>query len=266
MNGRVVLVTGASSGIGLACADHLHVVGWTVVGASRRGTGGLGWEAITMDVDDDASVADGVADVIARHGRLDAVLACAGWGLAGAVECTPIDRAKAQFETNFWGAVRVVQAALPSLRAAPDGRVVLMSSIGGAIGIPFQAYYSSSKFALEGYGESLAHEVSPHGVKVTLVQPGNFRTGFTDAREDVPVRRDDPYAAAANRAVSKMADDEQRGDDPTEVAAVVARVLHARRPPRRVSVGSAGERVGLLARRLLPWRVFERASRSSLGL
>lgn len=219
-----------------------------------------------MDVDDDASVQAGVSAVIERHGRLDAVVACAGWGLAGAAEHTPIDRAKAQIETNFWGAVRVAQAAMPALRSSGNGRLVLMSSIGGVIGIPFQAFYSASKFALEGYAESLAYEVEPFGLKVTLVQPGNFRTGFTDAREDVAVRSDDPYATAANRAVSKMADDEQRGDDPSQVAEVVAKVLHARRPPRRVSVGRADERVGLLARRLLPWRLFERAARSSLGV
>jgi NAD(P)-dependent dehydrogenase (short-subunit alcohol dehydrogenase family) len=266
MSGRVVLVTGASSGIGLACADRLHLVGWTVIGTSRRAMGGLGWEAMRMDVDDDASVADGVAAILDRHGRLDAVVTCAGWGLAGAVEHTPIERAKAQFETNYWGSVRVARAALPALRASNDGRLVFMSSIGGAIGIPFQAFYSSSKFALEGYAESLAYEVAPFGVKVTLVQPGNFRTGFTDAREDVAVGPGDPYAEAANRAVAKMADDEQRGDEPTQVAEVVAKVLQSRRPPRRVSVGSADERVGLIARRLLPWRLFERAARSSLGV
>ena len=141
---RVVVVTGASAGIGLATADRLHTGGWTVVGASRRGTSPGTWQPLVMDVDDDASVADGMAGVVAEHGRLDAVVACAGWGLAGSVEQTPIGDAKDQLETNFWGAVRVVQSALPVFRASGGGRVVLVSSIGGVLGIPFQAFYSAS--------------------------------------------------------------------------------------------------------------------------
>jgi NAD(P)-dependent dehydrogenase (short-subunit alcohol dehydrogenase family) len=221
---------------------------------------------MVMDVDDDMSVVDGVAAVMTTHGRLDAVIAAAGWGLAGAVEHTPIDRAKAQLETNFWGAVRVVQAALPLMRAQGAGRLVLMSSIGGQIGIPFQAFYSASKFAMEGYAESVAYEVSPFGIEVTLVQPGNFRTGFTAAREDVAAEGDDPYAIAATKAVAQMVHDETNGADPIRVADVVVDVLTAKRPPRRVSVGKLDERVGLVAKRLLPFRVFERAAASSLGV
>ncbi len=261
---RVVLVTGASSGLGLAVADHLHGTGWTVVGTSRRATGGAGWQPMEMDVDDDGSVRDGVAAVLARHGRLDAVVAAAGWGLAGAVECTPIDQAKAQLETNFWGVVRVVQAALPAMRAQGGGRLVLMSSIGGEIGIPFQAFYSASKFALEGYAEALAYEVEPFAVHVSLVQPGNFRTGFTAARRSTDVT--DAYADRSAHAVEVMERDEVYGADPADVARVVAKLLDARRPRRRVSVGKAGERMGLVAKRLLPHGWFERAARSSLGV
>jgi short-subunit dehydrogenase len=110
------------------------------------------------------------------------VLACAGWGLAGAAEQSSIEDAMAQFNTNFWGAVRVVNAALPGLRERGGGHVVLMSSIGGILGIPYQAFYSASKFALEGYAESLAYEVAPFNIHVTLVEPGNFKTDFTAAR------------------------------------------------------------------------------------
>jgi NAD(P)-dependent dehydrogenase (short-subunit alcohol dehydrogenase family) len=221
-----------------------------------------------MDVDDDASVMAGVAGILAEHGRLDAVVAGAGWGLAGAVEQTPIADAKDQVETNFWGAVRVVQAALPAMRRQGAGRVVLISSIGGVIGIPFQAFYSASKFAMEGYGEALAYEVAPFGIDVTIVQPGNVRTDFTASRRDVkpPESGDDPYAAAVAKAVGVMARDEQQGAAPEAVAATVQRVLDAPRPPRRASVGKAGERVGVMAKRLLPYRVFEKAAKSSFGV
>ena len=263
---RVVLITGASAGIGQATADRLHESGWTVIGASRRGSSSGGWQGKTMDVDDDDDVRRGVADVLREHGRLDALVAAAGWGLAGAVETTPIADAKAQMETNFWGAVRLVQASLPAMRGQRAGRIVLMSSIGGLIALPFQAFYSASKFAMEGYGEALAYEVRPFGIDVTLVEPGNFRTGFTAGRRRVADTADGAYTSAADKAITLMERDETSGGSPDEVAVAVERVLTARHPRRRVSVGKTGERVGIPAKRLLPHGLFERAAASSLGV
>jgi NAD(P)-dependent dehydrogenase (short-subunit alcohol dehydrogenase family) len=278
---RVVLVTGASAGIGQASATRLHTSGWSVFGASRRGTAEAGWTPLVMDVDRDDSVRDGVAGILERAGRLDAVVAAAGWGLAGAVERTTIEDAHDQLETNFWGAVRVVAAALPAMRAQGAGRVVLISSIGGIVALPFQAFYSASKFAMEGYGEALAYEVAPFGIEVTLVEPGNVRTEFTANRRDASPAKDgdghgnrdghghderDPYREAAERAVTKMEADEANGVAPDSVAAVVQKVLEARRPPRRVSVGKRGERIGIMAKRLMPYRAFEQAAKGSLGV
>jgi NAD(P)-dependent dehydrogenase (short-subunit alcohol dehydrogenase family) len=262
---KVVLVTGASAGLGRACADHLDARAWTVIGASRRGTSSGGWEGLVMDVDDDQSVRDGVAEVLARHGRIDALVAAAGWGLAGPVEHTRLDEAKAQVDTNFWGVVRVVQAVLPAMRAQGQGRLVLMSSIGGIIGIPFQAFYSASKFALEGWGEALAYEVAPYGIPVTLVEPGNFATDFTDSRR-MATTSDPAYEGAFRKAVSLMERDERNGAAPQDVAVAVQKILESRKPPRRVSVGKAGERVGLVAKRLLPFRIFQTAAKGSLGV
>ena len=264
---RVVLITGASAGIGRATADRLHGQGWTVVGASRRGTASGGWSPLVMDVDDDDSVRTGVEKVVAERGRLTAVVAGAGWGLSGAVEQTPIDQAKRQLETNFWGAVRVVQAALPVMRRQGGGRVVLVSSIGGIVALPFQAFYSASKFALEGYGEALAYEVAPFGIDVTLVEPGNVRTEFTQNRLDVvPPGGEDAYADMVAKSIGLMERDEQNGVPPGDVATAIARALDSRRPRRRVSVGKPDERVGIIAKRLLPSRVFERAAKGSLGV
>jgi NAD(P)-dependent dehydrogenase (short-subunit alcohol dehydrogenase family) len=265
VNSRVILVTGASAGIGKECADYLLRAGWTVVGASRRGTSD-GWQGLVMDVDNNASVADGVERVVNEHGRLDALLACAGWGLAGAVEQTSIVDAKAQMETNFWGAVRVTQSVLPIFRRHGGGRLLLMSSLGGAFGIPFQAFYSASKFALEGYGESLAYEVAPFNIQVTLIEPGNFKTDFTASRRLAETLDDDAYKMAREKAIAVMERDEINGADLIDVAKVVERVLNSERPPRRVSVGKLDERVGLLGKRLLPFRLFERAAKGSLGV
>lgn len=263
---RVVLITGASAGIGRATADRLAGLGWTVFGASRRGTGGTNWHGIEMDVDDDSAVTAGVAKVLSESGRLDAVVANAGFGIAGPVEETPIAEAKAQLETNFFGAARVVQAALGPMRSQGGGRLVLVSSLGGLIGIPFQAYYSASKFALEGFGEALAYEVSPFGVTVTLVEPGNVKTEFTSVRRLMTGAGGDPYEKATAKAIGQMAADEEKGALPETVAATISRVLTARRPPRRISSGKLDERAGVFAKRVLPYAVFERAARSSLGL
>jgi NAD(P)-dependent dehydrogenase (short-subunit alcohol dehydrogenase family) len=264
---KVILVTGASAGIGKACADRLHNSGWTVFGASRRATPSGGWFPIAMDVDDDAAVADGVNRVLRDQGRIDAVVACAGWGLAGPVEDTPIAAAKGQFETNFWGAVRLVQASLPAMRQQGGGRIVLVSSLGGLIGLPFQAFYSASKFAMEGYGEALAYEIAPFGIQVTLVEPGNIVTDFTSSRRQVgPAGGDSTYAAASGKAITVMERDEQNGASPDVVAAVIERVLLDKRAPRRISAGKFDERIGVLGKRLLPHSLFEKAARSSLGV
>ncbi|MHB8429483.1 MAG: SDR family NAD(P)-dependent oxidoreductase, partial [Acidimicrobiales bacterium] len=159
-----------------------------------------------------------------------------------------------------------VQRALPAMRAGGRGRIVLVSSIGGLLGLPFQAFYSASKFAMEGFGEALAYEVAPFGVTVSLVEPGNVRTDFTDSRRLAPVTASSPYAAAIARAIGTMAADERHGVAPERVAALVERLCSNDRPARRATVGRLDERIGPVAKRFLPNRIFERAAKGSLGL
>jgi len=264
---KVVLISGASAGIGQACADRLFQQGWKVFGASRRGTSSSGWTPITMDVDNDVSVEAGFAVVTEECHQLDALVACAGWGLSGAVERTSIADARAEIETNFWGSVRMVQRALPVMRRQGHGRIVLISSIGGIVSLPFQAFYSASKFAMEGFGEALDYEVEPFNIHVTLVEPGNVRTEFTDKRRSTSVRSaDDPYGPAVAKAIDLMSKDESNGVPPNRVAIAVQRVLESKQPSLRVSVGKVDERIGILAKRLLPYRLFKRAAKSSLGV
>ena len=141
-----------------------------------------------------------------------------------------------------------------------------MSSIGGILGIPYQAFYSASKFALEGYAESLAYEVAPFNIHVTLIEPGNFKTDFTAVRKKVVTFENDPYKAACEKAIAVMERDEIKGADPEDVALVVEKVLKSTNPPRRVSVGKFDERMGIMAKRLLPFRLFEKAAKGSLGV
>lgn len=264
MKPGVCLVTGASSGIGRACADRLAAAGWTVVGASRRPPADVAWHPLAMDVD--AGVSDAIAPVIDQHGRIDALVTAAGFGLSGPVETTPLEQARAQMETNFWGTVRVVREVVPHMRRTGGGRIVLIGSLAGLIGLPFQAYYSASKYALEGFGEALAYEVEPFGIAVTLVEPGNAVSDFTANRRRCDPEPDSPYAAANDRAVATMERDERAGIPADKVAAAAQKALNARTPPRRVTVGSTEERLGAFAKRLLPHRAFERLARGPLGL
>lgn len=262
----VCLVTGASSGIGRSCADRLAERGWTVVGASRTPPTEPRWQPVVMDVADESSVTAGVSELLAEHGRLDAVVTAAGFGLSGPVETTPLDQAREQLQTNFWGTVHVVREALPHMRGSGGGRIVLVGSLAGLVALPFQAYYSASKYALEGFGEALAYEVAPFGISVTLVEPGNTVTGFTDNRRRSDPDAASPYAVPNDRAVTTMERDERAGIPAEKVAAVVEGVLRARTPPRRAPVASPDERLGTFAKRLLPHRVFERLARGPLGL
>jgi NAD(P)-dependent dehydrogenase (short-subunit alcohol dehydrogenase family) len=277
---KVVLVTGAAAGIGRACADRLAAAGWTVIGADRRSMGGTApgsggpsprastaWAGIVMDVDDEHAVRAGVSEVLRRHGRIDAVVAAAGWGVAGAAEFTPIDDARALFETNLWGCVRVVQAVLPQMRTQRSGRILLVSSISGMVGLPFHAYYSASKFALEGFGESLAHEVAPFGITVTLLLPANIATDFIERRRIcTEADTEGVYATAAAKAIAVMERGLANGAPPARVAAAVQRLLESQRPPRRKSVGKAWERTGVITKRILPFRLWEAGSKKSLGV
>ena len=218
-----------------------------------------------MDVDDEHSVRAGVSEVLRRHGRIDALVAAAGWGVAGAAEFTPFDDAHALFETNFWGCVRVVQAVLPQMRAQHNGRILLVSSMTGLVGLPFGAYYSASKFALEGFGESLAYEVAPFGITVTLLRPANTATDFS-LRICTQADAEGVYATAAARAIKVRQHGMANGVPPARIAASAQRLLQSRWPPRRRSAGRAWERSAVVTKAIMPFRLFEAASKKHLGV
>ena len=244
MTQPVALVTGASSGFGRVIAQALAAAGWRVYGASRRAAadGAEGVLPIRMDVDDDASVTAGVQAIVAREGRLDAVISNAGIGVAGAIEDTSTDEAKTQFETNFFGNHRVCRAALPHLRRQPRAHLVVIGSIGGFIGLPFQGFYSASKFALEGYCEALRIELRETSVRVTILEPGDFATGFTAARVTTAASGEGSiYAKAFARALAVMEADERGGADPVLLGEAVLETLADDHPPMRRVVAAGGQ-------------------------
>jgi NAD(P)-dependent dehydrogenase (short-subunit alcohol dehydrogenase family) len=251
----VILVTGASSGIGAATAAHLARLGHRVYAASRRGTVGDGSAAaaLVMDVDDETSVANAIESVSRHEGRLDVVVNCAGFGIAGAIEDTPIELAQAQFNTNVFGAMRVCRSVLPLMRSQRQGLIINVTSIAGEFSLPFQGWYSGSKFAMEGLSEALHAEVRPFGIDVVVVQPGDFRTGFTSARR-VANHNGSAYAERAQRALTIAARDESAGADPEQVATLIGRIVTARRRRFRYVVGPAAQEWLMRLRYVLPGR------------
>ena len=248
--GKTAIVTGGSSGIGLAAADYLAAHGCTVYEFSRSGTDRGPIRHITADVTDEDSVAEAVRTVMDAEGRIDILINNAGFGISGAVEFTPLEEAQRQFDVNFWGMVRVTRAVLPYMRARREGRIVNTSSVAAVTPIPFQTYYSASKAALNSFTMALANEVRPYGITVCAVMPGDTRTGFTDARR----RRfdgDEVYGGRIARSVTRMENDERGGGDPAAVGAVLGHAALTARPRVFTAVGFGYKcAVGLM--RLLP--------------
>lgn len=257
MNAQVVLITGASSGIGQACARHLARQGYRVFGTSRRPEATAEFEMISMDVTDDESVRQGVEEVMRRAGRLDILVNNAGFGIAGAVEDTSPEEAIAQLETNFFGVLRLCRAVLPIMRAQGSGTIVNIGSLAGLIALPFQGLYSASKFALEGLSEALRMEVQPFGIRVVLIEPGDVRTNFTSRRRRTRASVGSPYAEKMERALAVAEYDEQHGVPPEAVARVLGRVLRLRHPRLRYRAGSLFQKFAASAKRFLPEMLFE---------
>lgn len=250
---RVVLVTGASSGIGLACADLLEARGEKVYRASRT-------SPLKLDVCDEQSVQKCVAEIVEREGRIDAVVNNAGMAIAGAVENTSIAEALRQFDVNFFGVLRVCRAVLPVMRAQGAGHIVNIGSIGGLIAIPYQGLYSASKFALEGATEALRLEVKQFGIRVVLVEPGDHRTGLTASRQETQASAGDRvYGARFRVAVDRMAADEQGGPPPASVAKLVHRVIGLENPRLRYTAGPIVQRGAVWLKRLGPYSLIEKA-------
>jgi NAD(P)-dependent dehydrogenase (short-subunit alcohol dehydrogenase family) len=263
-----VLITGASSGIGAATAKRLVSGGFEVFGTSRNpvaagaNADGLNW--IEMDVRSEESVRAGFGRALAKVDQLDAVVCNAGYGVFGSVEELSVAAASEQFDTNFFGTLRTLRAAIPTLREARAGRIVLVSSLAAQAPIPFQAHYSASKSAINALGLALHSELRPFGVHVSLVEPGDISTGFNDAT-DFGDQRQSPYGDRILRCAEVIRETLIEAPDPDTVARTVERALTSRRPRVRYAVGpdSLGVPFG---RRFLPDWLFLRFIRARYGV
>src|SRR6266496_4220230 len=254
----VALVTGASSGIGKAASLALVEAGFEVVGTSRKASGVAQRDGVTfldLDVTSDASVSTLVRGVIERFGRIDVLVNNTGTGAAGAAEESSVAQDQRVFDINFFGLVRMTKAALPYMRAAGTGRIINISSVLGLVPAPYMASYAATKHAIEGYSESVDHEVREYGVRVLLVEPAYTRTGFdTNALQpDVPMP---VYAERRHVFDGVMAAAMAGGDDPATVAKAIVAAAIDPKPKLRHTAGSRAGRVSAL-RRFVPARAFD---------
>lgn len=262
----VVLVTGASAGIGQVTAEALQSAGFRVFGTSRRAAAERadGVSMLTCDVTDDASVAKLVDEVLSIAGRIDVLVNNAGVGLLGGAEESSIAQAQALFDVNLFGVLRMTNAVLPAMRRQGKGRIINMSSVLGLIPAPYNALYASTKHALEGYSESLDHELRAFGIRVVLVEPAYTRTSFED-NLTAPDRLLDVYDLARAGAESIMREAMLVGDVPQIVAETVLKAATATIPRRRYAAGKMARQTRFL-RRFVPETMFDKSLRKQMRL
>ena len=263
---KIALVTGASSGIGQATAELLARTGYKVYGTSRRvGDARRSFEMLLLDVTSDESVDAAVQKLIHAEGRIDLLVNNAGFGVAPAgAEESSIEQARSIFDTNFFGIVRMTRAVLPHMRRQGAGRIINIGSVLGFLPMPFGALYAATKHAIEGYSESLDHELRTRGIRVSVIEPAYTKTPF-DANFMEPDAKLDEYRevrAAVNERVKEVM---ATAEEPSVVADVVLKAASAAHPKLRYTVGGLASRLRLL-RRFAPAGVVDAGIRRDLRL
>lgn len=227
-----ILITGTTSGIGQVLANYLSEKGYTVIGTSRKQFAEKGaFRIFALDVTQAVAVEKLMEAVSKRVGKIDVLINNAGYGMAGPIEDTSIEEAKAQFETNYFGVLRMTKAVLPLMRKNGGGLIINMSSIAGLMGMPFQGHYAASKFALEGLTESLRMELKPFNIRVCNINPGDFKTNFASSRRLVAKVSPD-YQERFQQVRDIYETDESNGADPILIAKLVERLIRAKGRPR----------------------------------
>lgn len=266
-NNPVAMVTGASSGIGLAVAERLTEAGYKVYGTSRRQAeeGRFRFSMLALDVTSDASVEVAVRELIAREGRIDLLVNNAGFGLEpAAAEESSMAQAQALFDTNFMGVVRMTSAVLPHMRAQKRGRIINISSILGVVPMPYVALYAASKHAVEGYTEALDHEMRTAGIRASVIEPAYTRTQFetNNMPPDAPL---EIYQALRRTLKLVVSEAMKTADEPDVVARVVVNAAQANQPRIRYTAGKTAAKLAFM-RRFMPSSLLDSGIRKSLGL
>ncbi|MEC5125537.1 oxidoreductase [Verrucomicrobiales bacterium BCK34] len=272
MESKVILVTGASSGIGKATAIALAEQGHRVSAGARRtdlmnGLTASGISVHFLDLTDENSIEEWVADILKREGRIDVLVNNAGYGVYGSVEDISIREAKEQFEVNLFGLARITQLVLPTMREQGSGTIINLSSMGGKVYTPLGAWYHASKHALEGWSDCLRIEVAPFGIHVAIIEPGAIETGFDKVLVDPLIERSQggPYETLAGKMAkaTRATFGSGRASSASVIARVIVKVIESKRPGTRYIAGYLA-RPTMIARAILPDRLFDWVIRTFL--
>ncbi len=257
---KVILITGASSGIGKSIAEYLFQKGMNVYGTSRNPISEEvnGVKMLALDVTNVASIEKAVATVISNEHRIDVLINNAGMGITGPVEDTPTDEMRAVFDTNFFGTIDVMKAVLPQMRTQQKGLIINITSIAGYMGLPFRGLYSATKGALELITEATRMEVKQFGIDVTNVAPGDFATNIAAGRYHTPVYEDSAYKEKYAENLALMDADVDGGMAPEEMAKAIHRIILTTKPKIHYKVGAFMQKFSIVLKRLLPDKLYEK--------
>jgi short-subunit dehydrogenase len=256
---KVILITGISSGFGKETARMLAEAGHMVYGSIRKGTfTNDKVHVLKMDLTDDGSIKNVVDEVIQKEGRIDVLINNAGMHTGGPIETSPVENNKLQMDTNFMGVVHLTRKVLPYMREQGGGLIINFSSIGGLMGLPFQAFYSASKFAIEGFSEALRMEVRKFNIKVILINPGDFHTNNSANRRNflAPTGTDDPYQGQFEKTLSVIEKDEANGRDPVVLARKLVKIVECKNPRQRYIIASLEQKFAVFLKYVLPGKWF----------
>jgi NAD(P)-dependent dehydrogenase (short-subunit alcohol dehydrogenase family) len=257
---KVVLITGGSSGIGKSIGEFLHHNGFVVYGTSRNPERVLHsiFPLVTLDVRNSESIRVAVDNIIAASGRLDIVINNAGVGITGPLEEIPLEEIKNNFETNLFGPIEVMKAALPYMRAQKSGLIINITSIAGYMGLPYRSIYSASKGALELVTEALRMEVKSFGIHITNVAPGDFATNIASSRYHAPVITGSAYEYSYGESLRTMNEQVDNGSNPNEMAEAVYKIIQTKEPNVHYKVGAFMQQFSIVLKRILPDKVYEK--------
>lgn len=257
---KVILITGISSGFGKQIAKLLAEKGHTVYGTVRKFTECDDLvHQLEMDLTDLTSIQNAVSTVLQKEGRIDVLINNAGMHSGGPIETMPIELIKLQMDTNFLGMVHLVREILPVMRQQGDGTIINFSSIGGLMGLPFQAFYSAGKFAIEGFSEALRMEVKQFKIKVVLINPGDFHTNNSANRRNflAPTDNADPYHEQFSKSLAAIEIDETNGWKPKVLARKIVRIVECRNPRQRYIIASFEQKLAVALKYVLPGKWFK---------
>lgn len=257
---KVVLITGASSGIGKAIGEYLFHKGFTVYGTSRNPEkiDNTLFPLVALDVRDAQSIKAATEKVLALAGKIDVLINNAGVGITGPIEEIPAAEIQNNFETNLFGPIEVMKAVLPPMRSQKSGMIINITSIAGYMGLPYRGIYSASKGALELVSESLRMEVKPFGIQLTTVAPGDFATNIAAGRFHAPLIKGSPYEAPYGKTLEMMNEHVDAGSNPLEMAMAVHAIIESNNPNVHYKVGAFMQKFSIVLKRILPDKLYEK--------